>query len=304
MALGGHQSISTPSKDPATGLHFFADHRHPFLSVSIISGVRSVVLILRRRISAFVFWLVLAWAAAPPCYSASGVHPSEVSSPDIVIGFVGGFVRHDDPRHGPVKLAQRLRETYPSGVAIETFENRHRKSAYRAIVRQLDTNHDGVLSEAERRNARIVLFGHSWGASAVVALARDLQRQNIPVLLTVQVDSVAKIGQNDSVIPANVAQAINLYQPNGLIHGRKKISAADPARTEILGNYRFDYRKEPVPCPDCPRFIGFFERTHLESECDPRLWSQVENLIRSRLSASASGRETAADSSPAGLTSK
>ena len=272
----------------------------------------SVVLISQRPIPVFVLLLVLAWVVAPPCYSASGLHPSDVpftsstasSSPDIVIGFVGGFVRHDDPHHGPVKLAQRLRETYPAGVAVETFENRHRKSAYRAIVRLLDTNHDGVLSDAERKNARIVLFGHSWGASAVVSLARDLQRQNIPVLLTVQVDSVAKIGQNDSVIPANVAQAINLYQPNGLIHGRKKISAADPARTEILGNYRFDYRKQPVPCPDCPRFIGFFERTHLESECDPRLWSQVENLIRGRLSASASGRETTTDSSPALLTSK
>jgi len=271
-----------------------------------------VVLVSQRPTPALAVLLVLAWAAAPPCYSASGVHPSEVplisstasSSPDIVIGFVGGFVRHDDPHHGPVKLAQRLRKTYPAGVAIETFENRHRKSAYRAIVRLLDSNHDGVLSDGERRNARIVLFGHSWGASAAVALARDLQRQNIPVLLTVQVDSVAKIGQNDSVIPANVAQAINLYQPNGLIHGRKKISAADPARTEILGNYRFDYRKHPVPCPDCPRFIGFFERTHLESECDPRLWSRVENLIRSRLSASPSGREPTADASPAQLTSK
>ena len=208
-----------------------------------------MVLISQRPIPAFVFLLALAWVVAPPCYSVSGVQPSDVplisstasSSPDIVIGFVGGFVRHDDPHHGPVKLAQRLREIYPAGVAIETFENRHRKSAYRAIVRLLDANHDGVLSEAERRNARIVLFGHSWGASAIVSLARDLQRQNIPVLLTVQVDSVAKIGQNDSVIPPNVAQAINLYQPNGLIHGRKKISAADPGRTEILGNYRFDY---------------------------------------------------------------
>ena len=280
--------------------------------MSIISGVRSVLLISQRPKPAFAVLLALAWVAVPPGYSASGVHPSDVpltsstasSSPDIVVGFVGGFVRHDDPHHGPVKLAQRLRETYPAGVAIETFENRHRKSAYRAIVRLLDTNHDGVLSDAERRHARIVLFGHSWGASAVVSLARDLQRQNIPVLLTVQVDSVAKIGQNDSVIPSNVAQAINLYQPNGLIHGRKKISAADPARTEILGNYRFDYRKQPVPCPSCPRFIGFFERTHLESECDPRLWSQVENLIRSHLAASASSRETTANSSPAVPTSK
>src|SRR5260370_16520537 len=111
--------------------------------------------------SAFVFLLVLAWAGVPPCYSASGVHHSEISlisptassSPDIVIGFVGGFVRHDDSRHGPVKLAQRLRETYPSGVAIETFENRHRKSAYRAIVRQLDTNHDAALSHPDTQNA-------------------------------------------------------------------------------------------------------------------------------------------------------
>src|ERR1700730_18599182 len=122
--------------------------------------------------------------------------------------------------------------------------------------------------------------------------------------MTVQVDSVAKIGQNDSVIPPNVAQAINLYQPNGLIHGRKKISAADPARNEILGDYHFDYRKKPVPCPSSPRVIRVFERTHLESECDPRLWSQVENLIRSHLAASASSRETTANSSPAVPTSK
>src|SRR5438552_4679416 len=181
------RAFRTPTQDTAAGLYFFTDRRHPFLSVSIIGGVRSVVLVSQRPTPALAVLLVLAWAAAPPCYSASGIHPSEVplisstasSSPDIVIGFVGGFVRHDDPHHGPVKLAQRLRETYPAGVAIETFENRHRKSAYRAIVRLLDSNHDGALSDGERRNARIVLFGHSWGASAAVALARDLQRQNI-----------------------------------------------------------------------------------------------------------------------------
>src|SRR5260370_17761554 len=88
---------------------FFAERRHPFLSVSIISGVTSVVLILQRRISALVFLLVLAWAAAPPCYSAAGVHPSQIplisatasSSPDIVIGFVGRFFRPHDPPHPP-----------------------------------------------------------------------------------------------------------------------------------------------------------------------------------------------------------
>jgi len=251
--------------------------------------------------------VLLALTVAFPRYSAAAavdaanVSPptgSVSSSPDIVIGFVGGFVRRDDPRHGPVKLARRLREIYPAKVSIETFQNHHWKDAYRYIVRSLDTDHDGALSDEERKNARIVLFGHSWGASAVVALARSLQRANIPVLLTVQVDSVAKIGQNDSVIPSNVAEAVNFFQPHGLIHGQKKIAAANPTHTEILGNYRFDYHKQPVQCLDCPWLIGHLERTHLESECDPRLWSQVETLIRSRLSVTTSDGEAKADSSP------
>src|ERR1700682_5505427 len=103
----GHQSISAPSEDTSVGLHFFTHRRHPFLSVSIITGVRSVVLSSQRPIPAFVSLLVLAWGVAPPCYSASGVQTSDgplissaaSSSPDIVIGFVGGFVRHDDPHH-------------------------------------------------------------------------------------------------------------------------------------------------------------------------------------------------------------
>jgi len=86
-------------------------------------------------------------------------------------------------------------------VYVEAFENRHREKAYQEIRRRLDRNHDGTLSTEEKRNARIVIFGHSWGASETVTLARKLERDGIPVLLTIQVDSVSKIGQNDTVIP-------------------------------------------------------------------------------------------------------
>ena len=78
----------------------------------------------------------------------------------------------------------------------------------------------GRYPSEEKHNARIVIFGHSWGASETVTLARKLERDGIPVLLTIQVDSVAKIGQNDALIPANVGQAINFYQPDGIVHGR------------------------------------------------------------------------------------
>jgi pimeloyl-ACP methyl ester carboxylesterase len=173
------------------------------------------------------------------------------------------------------------------------FENRRRKRAYDAIIRLLDVNHDGVLSSEEKARAHIILFGHSWGASAAVLLARDLRRQGVPVLLTVQVDSVAKVWQNDSVIPDNVAEAVNFYQPHGVIHGRARIMAADPAKTEILGNYRTDYQKDPIECPEASWGERFFTPDHMQSECDPRVWSQIETLVRQRLLPSGDSASTA-----------
>ena len=141
------------------------------------------------------------------------------SAPVIVIGFVGGFVKHDAMVHSAVQVAARLRQDYPSGVYAEVLENHRREKAHAQIVRLLHANRDGTLSAEEKRNARIILYGHSWGASEAIALARELGREGIPVLLTVQVDSVSKHGQNDRVIPANVAEAANFYQPNGFLHG-------------------------------------------------------------------------------------
>src|SRR5271155_825859 len=201
----------------------------------------------------------------------------------IVIGFVGGFVRHDDSVHSGVQLAARLREDYPSGVYINTFENHQGDQAHRAVLQLLDTDHDGALSADEKRNARVVIYGHSWGGSETVTLANQLNHDGIPVLLTIQVDSVEKSGEDDSVIPANVAQAVNFYQSDGLLHGRPAIRAADPARTQILGNFRQDYAAKPIRCDAYPWWDRIFMKSHVEIECDPRVWKQVESLIRSKL---------------------
>jgi pimeloyl-ACP methyl ester carboxylesterase len=232
--------------------------------------------------------LLTLFAGTKLCPAADGgaAIRAEASPASIVIGFVGGFVRHDNPRHGPVKLAKNIEREVPGDIYVRVFENRHRKTAYATIVRLLDRNHDGILTGDEKLRARIVLFGHSWGASAVVLLARELSRTGIPVMLTVQVDSVAKFWQKDGVIPANVRAAVNFYQPNGLIHGRSEISAADPEKTEILGNYRFDYRKKPVQCAEGR--ASWFDRltpSHAQSECDPSLWAQVEDLVLQRVPA-------------------
>lgn len=198
----------------------------------------------------------------------------------ILVGFVGGFVRHTNHRHGPVFLAERIRKSAPQNAYVQVFENRHRKAAYHSIVRLIDKDHNGNLSQEEKSTARIILFGQSWGASAVVLLARELDREDIPVLLTVQVDSVAKPWQHDGIIPDNVLEAANFYQPHGLVHGRSEIRAADDSKTQIVGNYRFDYQRNPVKCEGMSWFDRKITPDHMESECDPHLWNQVESLVR------------------------
>lgn len=207
----------------------------------------------------------------------------ETMPPVIVIGFVGGFIRHDDPVHSEVQLAARLRKAYPSGVDVETFESYHGENALKKILSLLDTNHDGNLTPREKQNARIILYGHSWGASEAIAVARELEKDGIPVLLTIQVDSISKIRQNDEVIPANVAQAANFYQPGGFVHGRSAIRAADPKRTKIIGNFRFDYKASPYTCNEYPWYDRIFVKPHTQIECDPNVWKQAEDLIRADL---------------------
>ena len=227
-------------------------------------------------------WMLLVSNSIAPANAAENTAPW-ASPPVIVIGFVGAFVRRNDTVHQEVQVAAHLRKQYPARMQVMTFENRQGRQARREVLSMLDTDHDGTLSDREKGTARIVIYGHSWGASEGVTLARRLGQDGIPVLLTIQVDSVSKIRQDDRWIPANVGQAINFYQLNGLLHGRRKILAEDSSRTQILGNFQVDYGTKRVSCDGFPWYAQIFMSPHMEIECDPSVWGQVESLIRSKL---------------------
>lgn len=232
----------------------------------------------------FVLLSLLAIAARGQTHVEDTQSGGPAEPPAIVIGFVGGYVSHTNMVHAEVQLAARLRDEYsPRSVHVQAFENHHGEEAHAEILKLLDTNHDGSLSASEKQNARIIFYGHSWGASETVYIARELAKDGIPVLLTIQVDSVTKNHRNDSLIPANVKQAVNFYQPRGLVHGESKIHAADPSDTRILGNFRIDYSTHPISCSSYPWWDRFFVRSHTEIECDPNVWKQVEDLIRENL---------------------
>jgi hypothetical protein len=206
-----------------------------------------------------------------------------IVAPALVVGFLGGFVRSDDLRHSEVQIARQIQRTYGAGVLVRMFENREKAQALSLVVEWLSSAEYERRTEQKKSDLPIILFGHSWGASAVVSLARELERRDIPISLTIQVDSVRKKGEDDSVIPPNVAEAINFYQSGGMLRGRSTITAADPSRTRILGNFRFQYEKEPAECRSYPWYDRLLFKGHTAIECDPRVWSQIEAMIKVRL---------------------
>ena len=203
--------------------------------------------------------------------------------PAMVIGFVGGYISHDNPVHSEVQLAARLRKEFPMGVDVETYESYRGKKARQNILKLLDTNHDGTLTAEEKQNARIIIYGHSWGGAEAIYLARALEKDGIPVLVTVQIDSICAPGRDDVTIPANVAEAANFYQTHGLLRGHHDIHAANPSSTRIIGNFEFNYEKSTLTCSEYPWYDRVFAKPHTQIECDPAIWNQVDSIIRGRL---------------------
>jgi hypothetical protein len=199
----------------------------------------------------------------------------------LVIGFLGGRQLWDDHTRGVRQLAVKLEKMRMPHLEVETFQNRRYDLAFAFIQRALDGNEDYHLDSQERASARLILYGQSLGGSAVVKLARDLEKVDIPVLLTVQVDSV---GFSDHLIPPNVLKAANLFQSDDWIfRGEEKISALDPEATEILANIKFDYSNKKVDMTAQPWQRRLFSTPHSMMDADPEVWAIVEQLIMDEL---------------------
>jgi len=215
--------------------------------------------------------------------NATAQKPPATPGQLIVIGFMGGNISAGNMVHREALVAKELQQHYPLGLHAAVFANSDWKDALRTVLQLLDASGKGRPSENEKDAARIVIYGHSWGASETVTLARRLDQLGIPVLLTIQVDSVEKLNENDGSIPPNVREAVNFYESEGLLHGRSSITAMDPKQTTILGNYEMNYRDHPVSCAGYPWFARTFMRPHIEIENDREVWDRIVALIRKQI---------------------
>lgn len=225
-------------------------------------------------------WPVLAAVLCCPMLWAQQL--SDLSAPTpippgstLVIGFLGGFEHWNDNHRSVRQLTLKLRER--PHVYAESFSNWHRTVALEFIRGALDTNQDGNLDPEERAHARVILFGQSLGGAAALATARDLDQLGVPVLLTVQIDSV---GLHDQLVPSNVRAAANFYQHDPLtIQGRTHIQAADPSRTRILANSGSSYIFRSINSADVSWARRTLGGSHAKMELDPKIWNHVERLI-------------------------
>ena len=197
----------------------------------------------------------------------------------IIVCFLGGFVKADDTKHPEVWFARYLRDRYGPAVRVLVFGNREEQKAIRDMTRLVEPATQKISPQPA-----IILYGHSWGGSQVLTFARDLGRQGIPVTLTIQIDSVHKLGQDGHTVPGNVAKAVNFYQTRGLTPGETHIVPADPARTTILGNFRMTYDHREINCDNYKWLSRVLNKPHHQIENDPRIWELIANLIDSELS--------------------
>jgi hypothetical protein len=142
----------------------------------------------------------------------------------------------------------------------EVFGNHDGRKALHEVLRLLDGDGNSNPSSTEKEDARIIIYGHSWGAAETVVFARELGKQGIPVQLTIQMDSIAKLGRDDSRIPSNVANAINFYQSRGPLQGLTEIVATDPAQTTIIGNLQMTYKGHRINCENYPWYARVFKQ--------------------------------------------
>jgi hypothetical protein len=196
----------------------------------------------------------------------------------LILGFMGGLDRWNDPERGVRKVALDIRAMGLPNVYAETLAHYRHREAKRLVLAALDANKNRKLDPDERGRVKVILYGQSLGGGEVVRLANDLRKAGVTVDLTVQVDSVSM--RRDGHIPPNVKRAVNFYQKEILtVRGEDYIQAVDPRQTKILGNFRFRYpvwSLYPLPEMSLRRVFG---GGHARMEADPLLWAQIKGLI-------------------------
>jgi hypothetical protein len=174
--------------------------------------------------------------------AASAKAPAEIQREKdcriIYLGFVGALEPAHNTHSGVVQIGDSLQGKDFPDVCAKTYSPYVWGDGLHWLLGHFPS-HAGVLTAEELQSApKVVLVGHSMGGWAMVNVARKLNSRDIPVELTIQVDSV---GVTDHTLPRNVNSAAIFHARDVLMPiTTKRVRMEDPNHTKLLENVTVD----------------------------------------------------------------
>jgi hypothetical protein len=152
----------------------------------------------------------------------------------VYLGIVGGLETSNNSRSGVVQLRDTLREQAYSDVCAKSFSPYVWPAGLHWVLKHFPAQAGPWTSDELVGAPKVIIVGHSLGGWGALSVARSLKRRNIPVELTIQIDSV---GFNDHTVPANVKAAAIFHARDVLMFlTTKTVSPEDASRTKLVEN--------------------------------------------------------------------
>ena len=175
----------------------------------------------------------------PPEATGSGATATPATNCRILyLGFVGALEPAGNKHSGVVQIRKTLQEKEYSDVCANSFSPYVWTDGRDWLLKHFPA-HAGPLTPAElEQSPKVILVGHSMGGWALMSVARELRSRDIPVELTIQVDSV---GITDYTIPRNV-KTVAIFHANDVLMfmTTKHVRLEDPAHTKVLEDVKVD----------------------------------------------------------------
>lgn len=171
---------------------------------------------------------------AAPAAKVVSLAERDASCRIIYLGFVGALEPSQNKHSGVVQIGKTLRGAEYPDVCAKSFSPYVWTDGLDWLLKHFPA-HSGALTADELQHCpKVILVGHSMGGWAMMSVARRLRSRDIPVELTIQVDSV---GITDYTIPSNVKNGAIFHARDVLMPlTTKHLRLEDASRTKMLAD--------------------------------------------------------------------
>jgi hypothetical protein len=168
--------------------------------------------------------------------TANVISPAErdASCRIIYLGFVGALEPSQNKHSGVVQIGETLRGVDYPDVCAKSYSPYVWTDGLDWLLKHFPA-HSGALTSKELQHCpKVILVGHSMGGWAMLSVARRLRSRDIPVELTIQVDSV---GITDYTVPRNVKSGAIFHARDVLMPlTTKHLRLEDASHTKMLAD--------------------------------------------------------------------